>query len=371
MIINAGLIVKGEEFEPLENGHIEIVGGVIAHVGRGHVNSGNSVNFKSGVILPALINSHIHVFDYAFPEAGIDLDLASLVEQPTGLKHRLLGSLRFEELVKAASECRKILAKQGVLSAIVFAELGVKGVKAALGEAKAQPSKFLILGRPIASNESEISKKVGEVVSYCHGLGLDSPLRYSINALKKIRRTAGDKIIMTHVSEDPLSRDRGDFRLAMDYLKSEVMIHCVHLTDEEIAETSEKGIEVVVCPRSNMWFGVGLPPIRKLLEYNVTVALGTDNAGWIKPDLWREMEAVYNILRLKGNHKVEPREILKAATVNAARILRIEKMGVLEEGYKASLIVLDGESTSILKAHNKIAAIVKRGSAESVLYTLP
>jgi cytosine/adenosine deaminase-related metal-dependent hydrolase len=49
-------------------------------------------------------------------------------------------------------------------------------------------------------------------------------------------------------------------------------------------------LPVVVCPRSNMFFGM-VPPLARMVKAGVTVALGTDNAMIHQPDLFVEMNS--------------------------------------------------------------------------------
>ncbi|MFN3330430.1 MAG: amidohydrolase family protein [Pyrinomonadaceae bacterium] len=71
----------------------------------------------------------------------------------------------------------------------------------------------------------------------------------------------------------------------IDYLKETsilsskpLLVHCVHVTDEEIASISENKCSIAHCPRSNARFGHGIAPLRKFLDSGVSVGIGTDGA---------------------------------------------------------------------------------------------
>jgi cytosine/adenosine deaminase-related metal-dependent hydrolase len=53
-------------------------------------------------------------------------------------------------------------------------------------------------------------------------------------------------------------------------------VHCVTLSDADIALVAQSGATVCLCPRSNEYIGVGRAPLHKLLAAGINVCLGTD-----------------------------------------------------------------------------------------------
>ncbi|MFD1598294.1 amidohydrolase family protein, partial [Halobellus rarus] len=113
-----------------------------------------------------------------------------------------------------------------------------------------------------------------------------------------------------------------------------------------------------VCPRSNLVTGVGVPPIRELVE-RTTVALGTDNVMLNSPSMFREMEFAAKLADVPAT------EVLKMATVNGANIAGLN-CGVVEPGRDAKLLVLDGESDNLAGAQDIVRAVVRRAGASDV-----
>jgi cytosine/adenosine deaminase-related metal-dependent hydrolase len=365
LIVNVDYALIGQDLDIIEKAHIEIIDGIIAHIGRGHVVHGNHVSVNHGIAIPSLVNAHIHIFDYAFLEYGIELDLSKLVREPYGLKHKLLAMLTRDDIFYA---CRRVLEKllrSGVATTIIFSEL------AECGEVKKLAQELeidaVVLGR---SRASRVFTSIKDILRVADGLGLDSPLRYSRGELKYMRMECNrfSKLVSTHVAETKSDYEYGDFKIALDYLEPELMVHGVHLSEEDIQLLSEKEISIVICPRSNMWFDVGIPPVRKLLENNVNVLLGTDNAGVIEPNIWRELETTYNILRMQGGIYVDPKEILKMVTTNVTKIKRLgsKVSNVIDEGCKANFTILDSYELGVRRSQNIYATIVKRGSPSAV-----
>ncbi|MCS7117087.1 MAG: amidohydrolase family protein [Nitrososphaerota archaeon] len=360
MIINLGYALLGKDLELGKELHIEVVDGVISHIGKGYVREA-SIDMRYGVAIPALVNAHLHILDYAFLEYGIGLKIEEVVSEPHGLKHRLLSTMSKDDILYASKRVFFKLFRSGVTIALIFSELP-STYQIIRDVAKESRVKAIVLGR------ARGGLSIDDILKDTDGLGLDSPLRYDVEDLVKMRDRcrAQGRLIVTHVAETKDSYLRGDFRLALDYLDADILIHGTQLGEEEMEVLVEKGKSLVVCPRSNMWFGVGLPPIAKYLEYGVNLLIGTDNAGLIEPDLWRELEAAYFITKLKG-FDVDARDILKMATVNIEGVKGLNLSNVIEEGRVANFIILDAHELEVTRAMNLYNSILKRGSSTSIL----
>ena len=94
----------------------------------------------------------------------------------------------------------------------------------------------------------------------------------------------------------------------------------------------------------------------------IVIGLGTDNAGWIKPDLWRDAEEVLLRLRYLGIN--DPKWVLKALTINAGNILGLRYE--LSEGVKANILLLRNDLLMLGNVRNKYLAVVKRSGPELV-----
>lgn len=61
--------------------------------------------------------------------------------------------------------------------------------------------------------------------------------------------------------------------------KGTTLVHCVHLSDEEIAALASHHVAVVHCPESNLKLGSGIARIPELLDAGLTIGLGTDGVA--------------------------------------------------------------------------------------------
>jgi cytosine/adenosine deaminase-related metal-dependent hydrolase len=141
-------------------------------------------------------------------------------------------------------------------------------------------------------------------------------------------------------------------------LEPDCLIHMVHATDDHLATLAERDLPVVVCPRSNLVTGVGLPPVADLEEHT-TVGLGTDNVMLNSPSMFREMAYTAKLT------DCDARRILRMATVNGGDILDIQT-GVIEPGRPADVLVLDGDTDTLAGYEDVYRAIVRRASVADV-----
>ncbi|GAU09354.1 S-adenosylhomocysteine deaminase [Desulfoplanes formicivorans] len=117
-------------------------------------------------------------------------------------------------------------------------------------------------------------------------------------------------------------------------------VHCVHVNDRDVELLASTGTSVCLCPRSNVYIGVGTPPVASMRQAGIRLCLGTDGLSSNNDlDLAREMDAVLNVdpgLDLEG--------VLRMATRNAAAILGVDaQYGTIEPGKRACLAMLERE----------------------------
>jgi imidazolonepropionase-like amidohydrolase len=100
--------------------------------------------------------------------------------------------------------------------------------------------------------------------------------------------------------------------------------------------------------------------LKRLQEAGVCIAAGTDagNIGTLHgPSFHREFE----LMRDAG---LTPKQVLRAATIGAARVMgREAALGTLEAGKVADLLVLDADPLADVANLRRIARVVKGGVA--------
>lgn len=330
-----GTILRGREFEPIE-GRVVVEDGRITGVKETATDS-------SDIILPAFVNAHTHIGDSIAKEAGGRLSLDELVAPPDGLKHQLLRAASEEELTRAMARSLGFMQSSGTGAFLEFREGGVAGVRA-LEQALANDD--LGLEAVVFGRESI------EAMEASDGFGASGARDSDFDAERKATRTAG-KPFAIHAGE----RDPEDIDPAFA-LDPDLLVHMVHTQPDHFERLEQTGIPVAVCPRSNLVTGVGMPPIRKLLDHT-TVALGTDNVMLNNPSMFREMEFVCKLA------DVSARETLAMATVAGADAVGLN-CGLIEEDRDARLLVLNGDSDNLAGVRDPVRAVVRRAGVHDV-----
>ena len=114
--------------------------------------------------------------------------------------------------------------------------------------------------------------------------------------------------------------------------------HCIHFTDEETKIFKDHHLSVVSCPGSNDYLSSGIAPLSKYLKEGINVALGTDGpASNDSLDMFKEMR----LAATREKEKIPAFEILKMATVNAAKAMYLDEADVLAVNKYADLIMID------------------------------
>ncbi|MFX0025796.1 MAG: amidohydrolase family protein [Candidatus Hermodarchaeota archaeon] len=297
-----------------------------------------SDNNSNLLLVPGLINSHIHIGDSFAKEQGFNKALKQVIAPPNGIKHLLLNKTPKEEIIKGIKKSILELLSNGITSFIDFREGGVDGLKI-LYEAieREKIIKSLVLGR---YREREEIKKIFQLAD---GIGLPSYKAISPKVkeiLRKCKEVSG-KIVACHVAE--LERDNDLINQIFNDNIVDIFIHGTHFIKNDLKLLEQKQSSIILCPRCNGYFGAGFPPINKILKLKISLAIGTDNVMANSPDLFEELRYLYRILRVMDrNITITGKDLLKMVTINAAKIFNIEgQIGSISEGKNANFFIID------------------------------
>jgi 5-methylthioadenosine/S-adenosylhomocysteine deaminase len=149
------------------------------------------------------------------------------------------------------------------------------------------------------------------------------------------------------------------------------MNHAVWLTADDIAIMGEAGCSITHNPLANLKLGSGVSPIRLLKEAGVNVALGCDGvASADTADIFQAIKAAATLHKI-GTHDytrwVSAHEAYEMATHGAARSAMIgDRVGSLEIGKQADVILLDRYDWGFLPLHDPIQQIAFSVNSEAV-----
>lgn len=149
------------------------------------------------------------------------------------------------------------------------------------------------------------------------------------------------------------------------------LVHAIWLTDGDIERIAKAGASVVHNPLSNLKLGSGICPVRKLLDAGVNVALGTD--GLATSDTADLIEAIRaaSLIHKTGTSDygdwVGATEAFRMATLGGARSgLMDREVGSLEVGKRADLILLDRDAWGFVPLTDPVRQLAFSVTSEAV-----
>lgn len=109
-------------------------------------------------------------------------------------------------------------------------------------------------------------------------------------------------------------------------------VHCVQTTPDDWRRLASRGVRVALCPRSNRNLGLGLPPVKGLLEAGVGLCLGTDSLGSAESLNVLDDAALLH----RELPDLDPALLVRLATAGGAEALGLTDLGTLEPGKRAA-----------------------------------
>lgn len=193
-----------------------------------------------------------------------------------------------------------------------------------------------------------------------------------LEASQALAREHPECFIQTHLSEniEEIEFTKSLYPDAPDYLgiyehygllgQKTLLGHSIHLEEREVKVMAETGSIAVFCPTSNLFLGSGLFDRDRLKASGVRMAVATDVGGGTSFSMLRTLDEGYKVLQLRGN-RLNPFQSFYMMTLGNARALSMEdKIGTLEEGTEADIVVLDSSATSAMRLRMAAGATLEQ-----------
>jgi len=342
-ILLQGTIIYGDDFTPLD-GYICIRDGIIREFGSEHVDAD-----YEGIVCPRFVNAHVHVGDSAFKDPPF-LPLSKLVG-PDGLKARNLSQMPPAVLLEGMRRSLQLMAASGTCAFADFREGGAEGVSLLQEAMLGLPLIARVLGRPESGQVN--------IPDSCWGLGISSTRDHDPDHVRAAVAAARQRSMAVGVHAGEAGNDDIDAALA---LHPDFLVHMNRAQESDLRDVAQADTPIVVCPRSNLVTGVGLPNVKRMLELDITIAVGTDNVMLNSPDVFEEMHFISKALL----H--DDRQVFKMCTLNGAKMTGLDqRLGSIREGKEAKVMVIDKRSDNMWGAMAPLSSIVRRAVRSDII----
>lgn len=124
-----------------------------------------------------------------------------------------------------------------------------------------------------------------------------------------------------------------------------IMAHCIWSDEKEVEMMRRGGVYVAHCPQSNTNLASGIAPVRHYLETGLHVGLGTDVAGGYSHSVLRTMADAIQASKLyfrcvdESKKPLTLPEVFYLGTLGGGSFFG--KVGTFEKGYEADAVILD------------------------------
>ncbi len=149
--------------------------------------------------------------------------------------------------------------------------------------------------------------------------------------------------------------------------------HCVWIEGKDFEILREKNVTVASNPASNLKLASGVCNIPKLLNNNINVAIGTDSTASNNSLNFIEEMKIFAIAPkayFAAPEAISPAQTLRAATLCGALAQGRDDCGVIRQGAKADVIVLDISGAHMHPVHDLKNNIVYSASGSDVVMTM-
>lgn len=381
MVLKGNIVysVVPEKMEICENGYLVydngVVQGVYAELPEQYAND-EIEDYGDKLIIPGLVDLHIHAPQYAFRGLGMDMELLDWLNTNTFPEESKMKDLEYAK--KSYGTFVENLKKSATTRAVVFATLHrpatnllmdmleEAGLATMVGKVNMDRNSPDYLCETTEESAAETAAWLKDVMAkgYKNTLPILTP-RFTptctdelMEELKKLQ-VEYNLPMQSHLSENfseiawvkelcPWSECYGD---AYDHFGmfgkdcKTVMAHCVHSTDIEVEKMKENGVFIAHCPESNINLSSGVAPIRRYLKLGMNVGLGSDVAAGSTENMFTAMAYAVQASKMRWRladdslKQLTADEVFYLATKGGGAFFG--KVGTFEEGYEMDAVVLD------------------------------
>lgn len=363
-------------------------------------------DFGERLIIPGLTDLHVHAPQYSFRGMSMDLELLEWLETNTFPEESKYQDLEYAEKSyriftdhirrSATTRVCAFATIHNEATLLLMDQLEEAGIAAMVGKVNMDRNSPDYLREASAKEAAKATKAWLRAVAerhYRHVQPILTPRFIPscsdelMELLHGIQKESGLPV-QSHLSENqeeiawvqrlcPWSKFYGDayehFGMFGGACRT-IMAHCVHSGEEEIQRMKANGVFIAHCPESNTNLSSGIAPVRRYLEEQIPVGLGSDVAGGSTENMFVAMRHAIQESKLRWrltDQTLKPltlEEVFYLATKGGGSFFG--QVGSFEPGYELDAVVLDDarlEHPQPLSIRQRLERIVYLGDEREVL----
>ena len=383
MLIKNVSVLYGDDLDYINRTNIRILGQFVKAVGTNlKPDKKEDVYDCEGLLLiPGFINAHTHIGDSIGKDVGLDFGVEEKIHPIMGIKQKILANSKTSHLTSFIRNSCLSMIKKGITTFVDFREGGLDGIELLHNATKGLPIRSIILGRInyyqdlklIKKNTSLPESKKKELIillKKCDGIGVSGPNEFSDSVLKfyshvaKIRAIHSAETLESCMISKKITTKTETQRALL--LKPNFLVHMTHASKNDLILASKNETSIVVCPRANAALAEGIPDVNMMMKSGCNLTIGTDNVMINSPDMFREMDYLWKVSMGLQKTRLDPKSILKMATVNAAKMIQNKNMGTIQPNSLADCIFINKHAIDLEPMHSPHASIVHRASETTI-----
>lgn len=366
-----------DKFEIIENGFIIVKNGKILNLYKNlpsEYQNFEVIDFSNNLIIPGMNDLHCHAPQFRNLGMAMDKELIPWLDNYTFPEEGKFKSIEYSD--KVYKDFIKEVWRHGTTRIAVFATVH-KESSIRLMDLFKQSGLGALVGKVnmninctddlLEDTEKSISDTEYILENYYNADELVNPIitpRFIPSCNSELLKSLGDLAIkynvptQSHLSENlgeidwvkqlqPESEFYGDAynRFNLFGQTKTLMAHCVYSCDKELELMKKNNVFAVHCPNSNLNLGSGIMPVRKFLDNDINIALGSDISGGHDLSIFKVMVNTIQcskLLWVNSNKQVDFLTLSEAfymATKGGGSFFG--KVGSFEKNYDFDALVLD------------------------------
>ena len=375
--------------EVIKNGNIYIENEKIKKITSDNIDFSydKKIDGKNYLAMPGFVNAHTHVGMSLFRNFSDDVELMTwLNEKIWPLEDKLIE----EDVYWASLLSHAEMIMTGTTSfadMYYFEDQTIKALEKS--KMRAQISRGLTL-------EDKNYKKIEENIDLFKKYENSQNGRINIafgphavyttdkNYLKEINKYAKKYNMPIHIHLSETKTENTDCMKRFNQSPTEVFEECgifenktiaahgVYLSDKDLDILSKYDVSVVHNPSSNLKLSSGFLDCTRVINKKINLAMGTDSsASNNNLSMIKEISLTSLVSKYNNPQNLKAYDVLKMATINGAKALGLDdKIGTLEEGKLADIILIDLNNPNHTPQNNLISSLPYSTFDKDVSYVI-